>query len=64
MERATAGVSERFPGYRSQLVQAALECYRLTAEHSEKRIDINKKYDEIVSALAQAIEKSRSGDYT
>ncbi|MFD8527149.1 hypothetical protein ACFV0L_07020 [Streptosporangium canum] len=62
MESAALGVSERFPGYRSKLIDAAIECYKLTAEHSEKRIDINKKYGDVVNLLARAIEENRSGD--
>jgi hypothetical protein len=48
-------LNERFPGYRELVAQAAIECYVLTAEHNEQRININQKYNEVISALAREI---------
>lgn len=55
IEQAARTLPERFPGYRRQLAQAALECYLLAAEHDEQRININQKYDELVKSLAREI---------
>ena len=55
VEQAALEVTERFPGYRRRLAQAAMECYILTAEHDEQRISINQKYDEVIRALAREI---------
>lgn len=59
IQRASRDVAEQFPGYRDMLVEAAVECYKLAAEHSERRTDINKRYDEIVSKVAKAISEKR-----
>ena len=55
VERAAQGSTERFPGYRQRLAQAAMECYLLAAEHDEQRININQKYDEVIKSLAREI---------
>jgi hypothetical protein len=55
LEHAAQMVTERFPGYRLRLAQAAMECYLLTAEHDEQRININQKYDEVIGLLAREI---------
>lgn len=55
LQVAVVGVPERFAGYRQQLVDTALECYLLTAEHDEQRININQKYDAAVRAIAAEI---------
>jgi hypothetical protein len=58
IERAAQTATERFPGYSAQLAHAAMECYLLTAEHDEQRININQKYDEAIRSLAREIGKS------
>ncbi|MEV5556348.1 hypothetical protein AB0L44_22075 [Nonomuraea wenchangensis] len=60
IQKASQGVDERFSGYRDMLVEAAVECYKLTAEHAEKRTAIDKKYDEVVSKVARTINEKRS----
>ena len=55
LEHAAQMVTDRFPGYRLRLAQAAMECYLLTAEHDEQRININQKYDEVIGLLALEI---------
>ena len=58
VERAAQMLTERFPGYRRRLAEAAMECYVLTAEHDEQRININQKYDELIRSLAGEIGRS------
>lgn len=58
LERAAQMTTERFPGYRLRLAQAAMECYLLTAEHDEQRININQKYDEVIRSLAREIDQN------
>lgn len=58
VRRAAQEISERFPGYRERLAEAALECYILTAEHDEQRININQKYQQVIMSLAQEIDKN------
>jgi hypothetical protein len=55
LERAAQMATERFPGYRVRLAKAAMECYLLTAEHDEQRININQRYDEVIRLLVQEI---------
>ena len=55
IEGAAQIATERFPGYRVRLAQAAMECYLLTAEHDEQRINIIQKYDEVIRSLAREI---------
>jgi hypothetical protein len=54
---AAREVEERFPGYRELLTKAAIECFMLTAEHDEQRININQKYEHIIHELARKIGK-------
>lgn len=58
IERAAQTLTERFPGYRQRLAEAAMECYVLTAEHDEQRININQKYDELIRSLAREIGRN------
>lgn len=55
VEIASREVNERFPGYRELLTQSAIECFLLTAEHDEQRININQKYDQVITSLAREI---------
>jgi hypothetical protein len=55
VQSATRQVNERFSGYQDLLAQAAMECFKLTAEHDEQRININQKYDQVITSLAQEI---------
>lgn len=64
VKRATRGIDERVDGYRDLLADAALECYVLTAEHDEQRININQKYDEVINRLARAIGSRNPGGAT
>lgn len=55
VKRAAETLTERFPGYQQRVAEAAMECYVLTAEHDEQRININQKYDELIRSLAREI---------
>jgi hypothetical protein len=61
IQKAADTMSERFPGYRDHLAAAAFECYLLTAEHGEQRININQKYDEATIAVASQIGQLTAG---
>lgn len=58
IERATQTITERFPGYRLRLAKAAMECYLLTAEHDEQRININQRYDQAIRSLSHQISQA------
>lgn len=58
---AAQDVTERFPGYRELLAESAIECFALTAEHDEQRININQKYDQVITSLARGISQCASG---
>ncbi|MFE6173704.1 hypothetical protein [Streptomyces sp. NPDC056464] len=58
VQRAAQDVEERFPGYRTLLTNAAIECFLLTAEHDEQRININQKYEHVINELARQIGQS------
>lgn len=55
IERATQTITERFEGYRLRLAKAAMECYLLTAEHDEQRININQRYDQVIRSVSREI---------
>lgn len=57
VQKAAQQVS-RLPEYQELLVGAAIDCYLLTAEHDEQRININQQYDEVINLLAQAISQT------
>ena len=61
LQLAALHVTERFPGYRGLLAVSALECYLLTAEHDEQRININQKYDEEIKTLVRNIIEEGQG---
>jgi hypothetical protein len=42
------------------VAQVAMECYLLTAEHDEQRININQQYDELIRSLAREIGQNVS----
>jgi hypothetical protein len=60
VERAAWQLSERTPDYRDRIAKAAIECFILTAEHDEQRININQKYDELIKTLAHDIGSRES----
>jgi hypothetical protein len=61
IELAAQAMTERFHGYRSRLAKAAMECYLLTAEHDEQRININQKYDQVIRSLSGEVGQSTAG---
>jgi hypothetical protein len=60
IEQAVLNVEERFSGYRQLLAEVAMECYVLTAEHDEQRININQQYDELIKDMARELSRDAS----
>ncbi len=54
LHRAAQEIDERYPGYREQLIEAALDCYLAEAEHDEQPMRINQRYESLIAQLAIA----------
>jgi hypothetical protein len=61
IELAAQAMMERFSGYPSKLAKAAMECYLLTAEHDEQRININQRYDQVIRSLSGEVSENTAG---
>ncbi len=61
IEKACAGVDELYPGYRKALVDAALECISATAEHDDRRVYINQRFDTQIQTIATQVEVAKGG---
>lgn len=55
LEKAAGTLPERFPGYREGLVAAAMDCTTATAEHDDRKTNINQRFDGRLEALAQGL---------
>lgn len=55
LEHAANSVPERYPGYRGELVAAAIICISTTAEHDDRRTNINQKFDSCLEVLAKGL---------
>lgn len=55
LEKAAAGIPERVPGYRAELVTAAIDCITTAAEHDDRKTNINQRFDGCLEALAKAL---------
>ena len=59
LQKAVGLLTEKYPGYRQVLVQAALECVTDTAEHDDKRVNINQRFDGQVARIAEKLVASK-----
>jgi hypothetical protein len=55
LRKAAATLTERFPGYREALVQAALECITDAADHVDRRLNINQRFGTRIERIAGQI---------
>jgi hypothetical protein len=55
LEKAAGTLPERFPGYREGLVAAAIECITTTAEHDDRKTNINQRFDGCLETLAKGL---------
>jgi hypothetical protein len=62
LEKAVERLPERVSGYRDALVRAAMECITDTAEHDDRRVNINQRFDARIQRIAAEIGKARAGD--
>jgi len=53
LEKAAVALPERFPGYREGLVAAAMDCITTTAEHDDRKTNINQRFDGCLETLAK-----------
>lgn len=60
LEKAAAAVEERFPGYRENLVSAAMDCITTTAEHDDRKTNINQRFDGCLETLAKGFASPTS----
>lgn len=59
--RAVSSIRDLHPGYRDALVQAALECITDTAEHDDRRLNINQRFDAQIEKIAQQAIIAKGG---
>jgi hypothetical protein len=52
LERAADVLPEKFAGYRNALVKAAMECIMDAAEHGDRRLNINQRFENRISQIA------------
>jgi hypothetical protein len=62
LEKAVGMVAERYVGYRDELVKAALECITDTAEHDDRPVNINQRFEARIQQVATEIANARSGE--
>jgi hypothetical protein len=58
LERAASSLPERLAGYRESLVNAAMECITTTAEHDDRKTNINQRFDACLETIAKALTSS------
>jgi hypothetical protein len=59
--KAVSNLEDRYPGYREALVQAALDCVTDTAEHDDRRLNINQRFDAQIERIAQQAIATKEG---
>lgn len=62
LEKAVASLPERFPGYREGLVIAAMDCITMTAEHDDRKTNINQRFDSCLESLAKQLAPELTED--
>lgn len=55
LEKASLSLEERYPGYREGLIIAAMDCITTTAEHDDRKTNINQRFDGCLESLAKAL---------
>jgi hypothetical protein len=55
LEKAATSLPERFAGYRQGLVDAAMECITTTAEHDDRKTNINQRFDGCLESIAKGL---------
>lgn len=55
LEKAALSLEERYPGYRESLVSAAMDCLAITAEHDDRKTNINQRFDACLDTLGKCI---------
>ena len=61
LEKAAESLPESFPGYRKALVDAALDCITSTAEHDDRRLNINQRFDGHIQTIATQVIGAKDG---
>ena len=62
LEKAAECLTESFPGYRKALVDAALDCITSTAEHDDRRLNINQRFDGHIQTIAARVIGEKDGE--
>jgi hypothetical protein len=62
LEMAAESIPEKFEGYREHLIDAAIECIVDSAEHDEKRVNINQRYKKRLRDLGEMLEEEAQSD--
>lgn len=61
LEKSAESLPESFPGYRKALVDAALDCITSTAEHDDRRLNINQRFDGHIQSIATQVIATKDG---
>jgi hypothetical protein len=62
LEKASADLPETFPGYRKALVDAAVDCITSTAEHDDRRLNINQRFGAHIELIATRANGGKDGE--
>lgn len=55
LEKAATSLPERCPGHREALVNAAMDCITTTAEHDDRKTNINQQFDACLDTIAKGL---------
>lgn len=55
LEKAAGQLPERFTGYRNALIDCAIDCITTTAEHDDRKTNINQRFDGCLIAIAKQL---------
>lgn len=57
--KAVENIPENYSGFREDLVNTAIECISDTAAHDDKKLHINKRFDERIENIAKLLIKAK-----
>ena len=59
LRQASDSLEERIPGYRDDLVNLALLCITVTAEHDHRKTNINQRFDNSLEEIAKRLTSAQ-----
>lgn len=53
LEKAASKLPERFAGYHNAIIDCAIDCITMTAEHDDRKTNINQRFDTCLITIAK-----------